>query len=104
MDCIVKNQRRVAVYCRVYNDSEAANGRKVMEDYYTAKVRDNPEWTLVHVFTDERRRGQNRHVCQQPKGLPADDPPVPAGQNRPDPHQIPLPLRPEHAGHRQIHP
>ncbi len=55
MDCTVKNQRRVAVYCRVYNDSEAANSRKVMEDYYTAKLRDNPEWTLVHVFTDERR-------------------------------------------------
>ena len=54
MDCTVKNQRRVAVYCRVCSDSEVAGSRKVMEDYYTAMVRDNPEWTLVHVFTDER--------------------------------------------------
>jgi len=54
MDCTDKNQRRVAVYCRVCSDSEVAGSRKVMEDYYTAMVRDNPEWTLVHVFTDER--------------------------------------------------
>ncbi|MEY8388903.1 recombinase family protein [Oscillospiraceae bacterium 38-13] len=55
MDCTIKNQCRVAVYCRAYSDSEAIDSRKVMEDYYTTKVSDNPEWMLVHVFTDERR-------------------------------------------------
>lgn len=33
MDCTVKNQRRVAVYCRAYTNSEVVGSHKVMEDY-----------------------------------------------------------------------
>lgn len=39
---------RVAVYCRAFT-----NGID-MEDYYSAKIKDHPEWTLVRIFTDGR--------------------------------------------------
>lgn len=41
-------QLRVAGYCRAFT-----NGID-MENYYSAKIKDHPEWTLVRIFTDER--------------------------------------------------
>ena len=45
-------------------------------------------------------RGQryNRHKHEEACGVQKDDHRLQTGQNRPDPDQVPLPLRPEHGG------
>lgn len=49
-----KRQLRVAAYCRVSTELEAQqNSFQAQKDYYTAKIAENPEWTLAGIFADE---------------------------------------------------
>ena len=51
---IRKKRLRVAPYCRVSTDSdEQLNSYEAQIEYYTAKIADNPEWTMVRMYADE---------------------------------------------------
>ena len=51
---IRKKHLRVAPYCRVSTDSEEQlNSYAAQIEYYTAKVAENPDWTLVRLYADE---------------------------------------------------
>ncbi len=51
---IRKKRLRVAPYCRVSTDSdEQLNSYEAQIEYYTAKIQDNPEWTMVRMYADE---------------------------------------------------
>ena len=51
----IRNQRlRVAPYCRVSTDSEEQlNSYAAQIEYYTAKIAENPDWTMVKMYADE---------------------------------------------------
>ena len=50
---IRKKRLRVAPYCRVSTDSdEQLNSYEAQIEYYTAKIADNPEWTMVRMYAD----------------------------------------------------
>lgn len=50
-----------------------------------------------------RRQGHHRHLSEKAGGLHAYDPPLPPEENRRCPHQVSLPLRPEHSGLPLLH-
>ena len=51
---IRKQHLRVAPYCRVSTDSEEQlTSYKSQIAYYTAKIAENPDWTMVRLYADE---------------------------------------------------
>ena len=45
---------RVAAYCRVSTDEEdQLNSMETQVQYYTSKIAENPNWTLVGIYADE---------------------------------------------------
>ncbi len=51
---IRKQRLRVAPYCRVSTDSEEQlNSYAAQIEYYTAKITENPDWTMVKMYADE---------------------------------------------------
>ena len=88
---------RVAAYARVStDDEEQQTSYEAQVDYYTKKIRENPEWIFVEVYADEgitgtstkRRKNFNRMIDDRH-----------GRHDRPDHHQIGQPLRPQHRGH-----
>ncbi len=72
-----KKHLRVAPYCRVSTDSEEQLGSyEAQIDYYTEKIRSQPEWTMVDMFADEgitgtstkKRKDFNRMIKACEKG------------------------------------
>ena len=62
---------RVAAYARVStDDEEQQTSYEAQVDYYTKKIRENPEWIFVEVYADEgitgtstkRRKNFNRMI------------------------------------------
>ena len=53
-----KHRLRVAPYCRVSTDKEEQlSSYEAQIEYYTAKIADNPEWTMVRLYADEGKSG-----------------------------------------------
>ena len=53
-------RRRVAGYARVStDDEEQLTSYEAQVDYYTTKIKNNPEWDFVDVYTDEGISGTN---------------------------------------------
>ena len=53
-------RRRVAGYARVStDDEEQLTSYEAQVDYYTTKIKNNPEWDFVAVYTDEGISGTN---------------------------------------------
>ena len=51
---------RVAAYARVStDDEEQLTSYEAQVDYYTRKIRENPDWTFVEVYADEGISGTN---------------------------------------------
>ena len=51
---IRKQHLRVAPYCRVSTDKEEQlTSYEAQIEYYTAKIAENPEWTMVRLYADE---------------------------------------------------
>ena len=51
---------RVAAYARVStDDEEQLTSYEAQVDYYTKKIRENPDWTFVEVYADEGISGTN---------------------------------------------
>jgi DNA invertase Pin-like site-specific DNA recombinase len=51
---IRKKRLRVAPYCRVSTDSdEQLNSYEAQIEYYTSKIAENPEWSMVRLYADE---------------------------------------------------
>ena len=51
---IRKKHLRVAPYCRVSTDSEKQlSSYEAQIEYYTAKIAENPDWTMVRLYADE---------------------------------------------------
>ena len=51
---------RVAAYARVStDDEEQQTSYEAQVDYYTKKIRENPDWTFVEVYADEGISGTN---------------------------------------------
>ena len=47
-------KKRVAAYCRVSTDSEEQlNSYEAQKNYYTQKIRDNPDWEMAGIYADE---------------------------------------------------
>ena len=45
---------RVAAYCRVSTDEEdQLNSLETQMQYYTSKIAENPNWTMVGIYADE---------------------------------------------------
>ena len=50
---IRKQHLRVAPYCRVSTDSdEQLTSYRAQIEYYTAKIAENPDWTMVRMYAD----------------------------------------------------
>ena len=48
------HQLRVAAYCRVSTDNEEqASSYEAQISYYTEKIGNNPDWSMVKIFADE---------------------------------------------------
>ena len=55
---IRKQHLRVAPYCRVSTDSdEQLTSYRAQIEYYTAKIAENPDWTMVRMYADEGTTG-----------------------------------------------
>ena len=55
---IRKQHLRVAPYCRVSTDKEEQlSSYEAQIEYYTARIADNPEWTMVRLYADEGKSG-----------------------------------------------
>ena len=78
-------RQRVAAYCRVSTDSEE------QLNSYAAQPR-------LGDGRDLRRRGLERHQHEKADGVQPHDRRLQAGPHRHDPHQVRLPVRPEHGG------
>lgn len=53
-------KRRVAGYARVSTEQEEQNSSyQAQVDYYTKKIKQNPEWEFIDVYTDEGISGTN---------------------------------------------
>ena len=51
---IYKKHLRVAAYCRVSTDSkEQLSSYEAQIEYYTAKISNQPNWTMVRIYADE---------------------------------------------------
>ena len=62
---IRKQRLRVAPYCRVSTDSEEQlNSYAAQIEYYTAKIAENPDWTMVKMYADEGITGTS--ICAFP--------------------------------------
>ena len=60
---------RVAAYARVSTDSEEQlTSYEAQVDYYTKKIRENPDWTFVEVYADEGISGTNTKKPPPPVG------------------------------------
>lgn len=69
---------RVAAYARVStDDEEQQTSYEAQVDYYTKKIRENPEWIFVEVYADEgitgtstkRRKNFNRMIDDAMAGM-----------------------------------
>lgn len=53
-----KQHLRVAPYCRVSTDKdEQLSSYEAQIEYYTDKIQDNPDWTMVRLYADEGKTG-----------------------------------------------
>ena len=73
---------RVAAYCRVSTDSEEQLSS--YENQLSYLHGEDHEGTGLDHGRGVRRRGHHRHIHLQAEGVPADDPPVQAGEDRHD--------------------
>lgn len=63
---IRKQRLRVAPYCRVSTDSEEQlTSYESQISYYTAKIAENPEWTMVRLYADEGITGTSMKKRKQ---------------------------------------
>ena len=64
---LLTERLRVAAYARVStDDEEQQTSYEAQVDYYTKKIRENPEWIFVERV---RGRGHHRHQYQAEKEL-----------------------------------
>lgn len=61
-----ERQIRVAAYCRVStDDEEQLTSFEAQKDYYTAKIMENRQWTMVGIFADEGLNGTSAKKCPE---------------------------------------
>ena len=70
---IRKQHLRVAPYCRVSTDKEEQlSSYEAQIEYYTARIADNPEWTMVRLYADEGKSGTSTKKRKEFNQLIAD--------------------------------